>query len=358
MMDRAEIIDWLRTDEPERLQTLWRRADDVRRQHVGDAVHLRGLVEFSNYCSRGCHYCGLRVDHRDLPRYRLTAAQILECARLAARLGYGTLVMQSGEDAGITGPDLAEIISAIKAETELAITLSTGERSVEELRLWRSAGADRYLLRFETSNRELFDAIHPPRNGQPCDRIALLRQLREIGYEVGSGVMIGIPGQTYDDLARDLEVMVELELDMIGVGPYLPHPDTPLGRSFTPADPERFVPNTELQTYKVLALVRLLRPDANLPSTTALATLNQADGRELGLMRGANIVMPNLTPLHLRQQYEIYPAKACLQEDPQTFHQRLRARIEAMGRSVGRGRGDSPSYEARTNVPGTGARVR
>ncbi|HNQ24042.1 MAG TPA: radical SAM protein [Phycisphaerae bacterium] len=384
-MNVKEITRWLREDDDARLDELWREADDVRRRSVGDAVHLRGLIEFSNHCGRLCLYCGLRVENRAIDRYRMSADEVLDCARQAVEFGYGTVVLQSGEDLGTTREWLVDVVRRMKAETPLAVTLSVGERSLDDLRAWRAAGADRYLLRFETSNRTLFERIHPPRDGRPSDRPAMLRQLRDLGYEVGSGVMIGIPGQTYADLARDLEWFAELDLDMIGVGPFLPHPATPLGAAAAPAsvvasapggrrgtsagssataspaggrrygpvvpptseDPpppaatSGQVPNTELMTYKVIALARLLCPLANIPSTTALATVNRAEGRELGLRRGANVVMPNLTPAVYRRQYEIYPAKACISEEADACHHCLTQRIAALGRSVGSGRGDS-----------------
>ena len=346
---RSEIIAWLRETNETRLEDLWRRADLVRQQSVGGEVHLRGLIEISNHCIRLCGYCGLRVDHRDLPRYRMTADEIMACVREAVDFGYGTVVLQAGEDPGIRADWMADVVRHIKAESPLAVTLSLGEREHEELVLWREAGADRYLLRFETSNRELFEQIHPPRPGRVSDRIALLGVLRELGYEVGSGVMVGIPGQSYDDLADDLELFRKLNLDMIGVGPFLMHPETPL------ADPRRQpvarsgeqVPASELMTYKVIALTRLLCPGTNIPSTTALATLNKHNGRELGLVRGANIVMPNLTPPKYRIHYEIYPNKACIQESAGMCHRCMEVRIESIGRTRGSGRGDSPNFVAR-----------
>ena len=424
-MTLPELETWLREENPSRLEELWAWADRVRRENVGDEVHLRGLLEISNYCVRSCGYCGIRAGNRKIKRYRMTAEEILACARQAVDYGYGTLVMQAGEDYGLTREWVAGIVRRVKTETTLAVTLSLGERPEEDLAAWRQAEADRYLLRFETSDRELYDRIHPPRPGQErSERFALLRQLRELGYEVGSGVMIGIPGQTYGSLARDIEAFAELDLDMIGVGPWLPHPETPLGRCAsppgplslgalragsvegeqstgeTPAPPEEWgtspvggeeasprrtcgaqplswqergkdggsgeaaavgrplpwpphtetgvtgvtplpeqVPNTELMTYKVVALARLVCPEANIPSTTALATLNKATGRELGLARGANVVMPNLTPVQYRALYEIYPEKACVNETAEACRLCLAGRIHALGRRVGQGPG-------------------
>lgn len=345
-LNREEIVGLLRETSEARLSDLWRRADTARQRNVGGEVYLRGLIELSNYCVRLCAYCGLRAANSGITRYRMSADEVLQCARLAVSFGYGTVVLQSGEDPGLTRDGVADIVRRIKAETPLAVTLSLGERADEELLAWKQAGADRYLLRFETSNQELYDRIHPPRPGQASDRVAMLGRLRQMGYEIGSGVMIGIPGQTYDDLAGDLLAFAELDLNMIGVGPYLPHPETPLGNPDAPppdAGAEQ-VPNDELTTYKTIALTRLVCPKANIPSTTALATLNKREGRELGLVRGANIVMPNLTPPKYRVHYEIYPNKACLLETADACSQCLHGRIVSLGRTVGAGRGDSPSF--------------
>jgi len=359
-MEKMDIFCFLHVEDASALERLlFAPADACRRHHVGDEVHLRGLIEVSSYCSRQCLYCGLRASNSALGRYRMTREEILSSARLAHELGYGTVVLQGGEDAGLTGPFVADVVAAIKSlpgDVPLAVTLSLGERPDADLRLWRQAGADRYLLRFETSNAELFRRIHPSQPGGPSDRIAQLRRMREMGYEIGSGIMIGVPGQTYADLVNDITLFAELDLEMIGVGPFLPHPHTPLGAAVshdagvwpmqTPADRQDArdtaqVPNSELMTYKTVALTRLACPRANIPSTTALATLNQAQGRELGLMRGANVVMPNLTPPRYRALYEIYPAKACLHEAPGEFHASLLQRLAAIGRRPGQGQGSS-----------------
>jgi biotin synthase len=344
MIGTEDILGWLTEEDEGVLEGLWRQADDTRRSCVGDEVHLRGLVEISNYCVRQCHYCGIRAGNAGLTRYRMSAAEVVDCARAAVQFGYGTVVLQSGEDPGITGRWVCEVIESIKRETDLAVTLSLGERTIDELAAWKEAGADRYLLRFETSNPELFSIIHPAAPGRPpVDRLALLEELHRLGYEAGSGVMIGIPGQTYRDLAADIALFRSLELEMIGVGPYIPHPGTPMA-SMRRADgegPGAQVPNTELMTYKTLALTRLVCPQSNIPSTTALATLNLEEGRELGLMRGANVVMPNLTPPEYRIHYEIYPAKACVRETADQCNSCLRRRIESIGRKVGKGPGSA-----------------
>lgn len=342
-MQRDEILRWLEETAPDRLDRLWQMADRARQESVGGEVHLRGLIEISNYCVRLCGYCGLRADNRELERYRLSDDEILGCVRKAVEFGYGTVVLQSGEDPALTCERIERLIRKIKAQAPLAVTLSLGERTDDELAAWRQAGADRYLLRIETSNPMLFERIHPARSGATRTRLEILATLRRLGYEVGSGVMIGIPGQTYDDLTRDIELFGQLDLDMIGVGPYLRHPDTPLAdrESWPDAPPGQQVPADELTTYKVIALARLVCPKANIPATTALATLNRREGRELGLVRGANVLMPNLTPPKYRALYEIYPDKACIAETGEACHSCLTARIEALGRQRGQGRGDS-----------------
>jgi biotin synthase len=343
IIDREEILQWLRCDDPARLEELWEMADSTRERMVGDAIHLRGLVEISNYCDRDCLYCGIRAHNSVVPRYRLNRDEILDCARKAVQFGFGTLVMQAGEDRGIEAGWLAETIRLIKEETGLAITLSLGERDLEEYRQWRDAGADRCLLRFETGRRDLFDRIHPPFAGVRSDRVALLMALRKIGFEIGSGVMIGIPGQTYEDLADDILAFRTMDLDMIGVGPYISHPGTPLAKIADElmAPQGRQVPARVEMGYRVVALARLVCPKANIPSTTALATLDGACGRSLGLQRGANIVMPNLTPKKYRQMYEIYPSKAASLEEAEESCELAFRQIAALGRTIGKGRGDS-----------------
>ncbi|MDD2320522.1 MAG: [FeFe] hydrogenase H-cluster radical SAM maturase HydE [Geobacteraceae bacterium] len=344
-MNKTEILEWLKTDDTDKLQELWQQANEARRTSVGEEVHLRGLIEVSNICARDCGYCGIRVGNRDVCRYRMSADEIMESVQLAVGFGYGTVVLQAGEDYGISREWLCDIIARIKRDTPLAITLSLGEREDEELVAWHQAGADRYLLRFETSNRELYDRIHPPLPGRDSDRFLILRRLRQIGYEVGSGIMVGIPGQSFDDLANDILLFREYDIDMVGIGPYIPHPGTPLGMSQADLQcpPGEQVPGTELMTCKVVALTRILCPLINIPSTTALATINRTEGREHGLSRGANIVMPNLTPKKYRELYEIYPAKASCDENADESNARIKKQICIMGRVIGTGRGDSPN---------------
>jgi len=341
-MNQKEVLLWLKEKDQGRLEELWHRGDTARRENVGDEVHLRGLIEISNYCARQCGYCGLRAGNKELERYRMKAEEIMACVEEAERYGYGTVVLQSGEDDGIETEWLASMVHRIKAETPLAVTLSMGERPDKDLEAWRKEGADRYLLRFETSDPDLYHLIHPSFPGRSIHRIEILKRLRSMGYQIGSGVMIGIPGQTYESLAGDIEIFRGLDLDMVGVGPYIPHPETPVAigewKFFIPDEEQ--VPNTEEMTYKVIALTRMICPEVNIPSTTALATINKELGRELGLMRGANVVMPNLTPSKYRALYEIYPSKACIGETAWECHSCLTRRIQSIGRRVGGGRGD------------------
>jgi len=341
-----EAIEWwLRETDEARLEQLWAAADEARRRYVGDAVHLRGLVEISNYCVRGCTYCGIRAANRGVERYRVSEDVVLECAHKAVDFGYGTLVMQAGEDYGITQEWMAGVLRRIRSETSIsAITLSLGERPDEDLAAWREAGADRYLLRFETSDDDLYRHIHPDLPGKVSDRMRILRRLQDLGYEAGTGIMVGIPGQTWASIAGDIDLFRGMDMDMIGLGPYLPHPATPLGQEFARRQAEGDWPadqsaNTELATCKVLALTRLARPDANLPATTALSLVNKSGGRAHGLQRGGNVVMPNLTPLEERERYEIYPEKAAVHETAEAINESIQQLLSSLGRTAGTGAG-------------------
>ena len=361
-MDDTSLRSWLTEEDPVQLDRLYAAADAARSASVGPAVHLRGLIEISNACTRACSYCGISVHNKAVQRYRMGRAEILDCARRAKELGYGTVVMQAGEDPLLTRAFIADLVRTIKSETGLAVTLSLGERSRDDLIAWKEAGADRYLLRFETSNPRLYARIHPalgPTSSSSSDRadelelvgprIPMLRELQQLGYQAGTGVMVGIPGQTWDDLVGDLRTFQSLDIEMIGVGPYIPHPATPLAHDFDgAAEHGQQVPNTVLVALKMVALARLLVPDANIPATTAVATLNKETGREDALKAGANVVMPNLTPPAYRALYEIYPDKACVNETAEQCHSCLAARIHSVGRCIGAGPGDAPKPPRRT----------
>jgi biotin synthase len=306
------------------------RADAVRHDTVGDAVHLRALIEFSNHCRCHCAYCGLRADNDHLRRFRLHPQEILATACEAERLGFGTVVLQSGEDLWWTADRLADVIAQIKSATSLAVTLSVGEREAWEYRLWREAGADRYLLKHETADRALYERLHP---GASFDnRIGCLGTLRELGYQVGAGCIVGLPGQTPMSLAQDLLLLERLRVHMAAIGPFIPHPQTPLADA-PPGDVET--------TLNMLALARLLIPDLLLPATTALETL-EPRARLRALRAGANVIMPNVTPRPAAQLYEIYPGRAGARADIADELQRIRDLIRAAGRSVAEGPGHSP----------------
>jgi biotin synthase len=353
-MHRDEILAWLIEEDPARLEMLWARADAARQNSVGDAVHIRGLIEFSNYCRSNCLYCGMRSVRSSLPRYRMTRDDILAAAEEAAARGYGTVVMQSGEDPALDVEWLAGIIRTIKSTLSLCVTLSCGERSVDELAHLRGAGADRYYLRFETSDRKLWKRIHPAAGDRLPHRLDLLPLIKNLGYETGSGIMVGIPGQTWTSLADDIEWFGRLDLDMIGCGPYVPHPDTPSGEIYGGLSPRSRdqTPNTNLLVYRVMALTRLMCPNSNIPSTTAIATLNRENGHYFGLQRGANVLMVNLTPLKYRRLYEIYPEKAGIHEFPCAQRERIASLLSGLGRRAGEGPGTSLHFKARRKIAG------
>ncbi|NLW44222.1 MAG: [FeFe] hydrogenase H-cluster radical SAM maturase HydE [Syntrophomonadaceae bacterium] len=334
---QQQLNTLLADDRPEVLEELRREADQVRWRWVGDKVHVRGIIEFSNYCIRSCHYCGLNRTNTRIQRYRIPLDEIVEVAREAVAMGLKTIVLQSGDDFYYTREMIADIVREIKA-TGAAVTLSVGERPAEDYRAWREAGADRYLLKFETSDPGLYKRLHP---GTSLDiRLRCLRDLRELGYQVGSGFMIGLPGQTTEILARDLMLMRTLHLEMAGIGPFIPHPATPLSQA--PAGDVTL-------SLKALALSRLLLPWAHLPATTALSSLD-TDGRRLGLTGGANVVMPNITPPEYRRLYEIYPHKAEVKDSPQELYRATLKLIRELGREVADDPGHALSAEKISSI--------
>ena len=329
MLSKDEIIDIL-TDES-KTEWLFSLADKVRKDNVGDEVHLRGLIEFSNICKQQCKYCGLRSPNKQIERYRLSEDEIIGCAENAINLGYKTLVLQSGEDDYYTVDKMVTIISEIK-KYNVALTLSLGEKSYEEYKAYKEAGADRYLIRIETANKNLYRKMHP--NMDYNNRIRCLKDLRELGYEVGTGCLVGLPEQTIEDLANDIIFFKEIEADMIGIGPLITHPQTPLkderNGSFWLA-------------LKVMALTRIMLPDINIPATTAMETLNP-NGRLIALQSGANVVMPNVTATEYRPKYEIYPNKICINDNPDKCRGCISGKIMSIGRKVADTDGQSKHY--------------
>lgn len=329
-LTKEEIVYILKNLDDAHKKILFDYSHSTRLKYYGNKVFMRGLIEFSNICKQDCLYCGIRASNRKVDRYRLTPDEIIECCREGYRLGYRTFVLQSGEDFWYTEEILTGIIRKIKALfPDVAITLSIGERSEEVYRNLFEAGADRFLLRHETASRHLYEKLHPTMNFD--NRINCLKTLKKIGYQVGAGFMVGLPEQTAEDLAEDLCFLKELEPDMIGIGPFIPHRETPLKGSKG---------GTVEDTLVMLAFARLLVPDCLLPATTAMGTLHPK-GRELALKVGANVVMPNLSPTAVRAKYELYENKICTGDEAAHCRQCIERRINSAGFEVDMGRGDS-----------------
>ena len=323
-LSKNEIIDLLKNDSIN--EELFNAADEVRKERLGDEVHLRGLIEFTNICKRNCMYCGLRRDNKKLNRYRLTPEEIMDFANKAVGYGYKTLVLQGGEDDWFTIERLVPIVKEIK-KLGVALTLSIGERPYEEYKALKEAGADRFLLRIETTDKELYEKLDPGMSHE--NRIECLRNLKKLGYETGSGCLVGLPGQTIESLADDILFFKELDVDMNGIGPFIPNEDTPLAN----AKGGQF----EL-ALKVMAIVRLLLPDINIPATTAMETLNK-QGRIIALKCGANVVMPNVTEGEYRKLYALYPGKICTGDTPAHCRGCISGKIRGIGRRVSDGPG-------------------
>lgn len=321
-LTKDEIVKLLSNDSEE----IFAAADRVRKKYVGDEVHLRGLIEFSNYCKQNCLYCGFRRDNKKATRYRLTEEQIIKFAKDASELGYRTVVLQSGEDPYFTIDKMKHIITEVK-KFDLAITLSIGEKSFEEYEAYKQAGADRFLIRIETTDKSLYHKLDPDMDWQ--NRLKCLEDLRKLGYEVGTGCLVGIPEQTLESLADDILFFKKICADMIGIGPFIPNENTPLkdkkGGSFELA-------------LKVMAITRLLLPDINIPATTAMETLNP-NGRIIALKSGANVVMPNVTQGEYRKFYEIYPGKICVNDTPDKCRGCISGKIQGIGRTISKGYG-------------------
>lgn len=317
-----ELIALLETNHFDRL--LFAEADKVRRSIYGDEVYIRGLIEISNYCKNNCFYCGIRCENQKAHRYRLTPEDILECCDEGYELGFRTFVMQGGEDSYFSDEIMCEVISQVKKRyPECAVTLSLGERTGESYERMFRAGADRYLLRHETATNEHYAYLHPEKMSLE-NRKECLYNLKKIGYQVGSGFMVGSPGQTTENLVADLRFLQELKPDMIGIGPFIAHSETPL---------KGFENGSVELTLRLVAILRLMFPYALIPSTTALGTLS-ADGRERGLKAGANVVMPNLSPKAVRKFYEIYENKLATGEEAAQSLESLKKKVAAAGYRV------------------------
>ena len=312
-------------------EALREAADAVRREHYGTAVYLRGLIEFTNYCRNDCLYCGIRRSNTAASRYRLTEEDILACCEEGYALGYRTFVLQGGEDMYFTDDRICRIVSVIRERyPECAVTLSIGERSRESYQAFFDAGAERYLLRHETADAQLYSRLHPAELRLE-NRIRCLYDLKEIGYQVGAGMMVGCPGQTTEHLIRDLRFLQELQPDMIGIGPFLPHKDTPF----------RDEPKGDFYlVLRLLGILRLMFPEVLLPATTALGTIHP-QGREMGLKMGANVIMPNLSPVSVRKKYMLYDNKICTGEESAQCVNCLAGRVTSAGYQIVQSRGDA-----------------
>lgn len=325
-----ELTALIDTNDKDAAELLRKYADETRQRYYGKKVFLRGLIEVSSYCRNDCIYCGIRRSNKDAQRYRLSREEILSCCENGYELGFRTFVMQGGEDGTFTDEFMCSVIAEIKEKyPDCAVTLSLGERSYESYKRMKEAGADRYLLRHEAASQELYSKLHPEemslQNRKDC-----LFALKELGYQVGAGFMAGAPYQTTAHLAADLRFLQELQPQMIGIGPFVPHHNTPF------ADCKG---GTLELTLRLLGILRLMFPKVLLPATTALGTI-APNGRELGLKTGCNVVMPNLSPVKVRKKYDLYDNKICTGEEAAECRGCLQRRIESAGYEVATERGD------------------
>lgn len=325
-----ELKELLENGSSDISSDLAEEADALRRQYYGDEVYIRGLIEFSNYCKNNCYYCGIRRGNTGAVRYRLTKEEILSCCQEGYDLGFRTFVLQSGEDPFFTDEKICGIVAAIRHEhQDCAITLSIGEKPRESYQAYFDAGANRYLLRHETASEEHYQKLHP-KEMSASNRKRCLIDLKEIGYQVGSGFMVGSPYQRTEHLIQDLRFLQKLEPDMIGIGPYISHGETPFAGCEN---------GTLFQTLRLVSILRLMFPYALIPATTALGTIHPR-GRELGLQAGANVVMPNLSPMRVRKLYDLYENKISTGEEAAESVNLLKKRVESAGYRVVEARGD------------------
>jgi biotin synthase len=334
-LSKEELIYIIDNIDDKSKDYLVQRAHETRLKHYSKKVFMRGLIEFTNYCKNDCYYCGIRRGNSNADRYRLSLEEILECCRVGYDLGFRTYVLQGGEDGYFSDDRILKIISSIKIEhPDCAITLSLGEKSYESYKMFFEAGADRYLLRHETASEEHYSKLHPKEMSLKS-RKNCLYQLKEIGYQVGAGFMIGSPYQTTENLAEDLKFLEELQPHMVGIGPYIPHIDTIFKNENQ---------GTLEMTILMLALTRLILPKALMPATTALGTIHP-QGREYGLKAGANVVMPNLSPRVVRDKYALYDNKICTGDEAAECRYCIENRIKDAGFEIDLSRGDSIEWK-------------
>lgn len=333
-LSKDHLLDLLDNMDEGTRDYLILKAHETRQRLYGNKVFLRGLVEFTNYCRWNCLYCGIRAANKNAERYRLKLDQIMAACEKGFELGYRTFVLQGGEDNFYTDERIVEVVTEIKSRfPDCAVTLSIGEKDYDSYQKYFDAGADRYLLRHETAAKRLYDSLHPGMSFE--NRIQCLDNLKKIGYQVGAGFMVGLPKQTNEDLVADLQFLQELRPHMVGIGPFIPHKDTPLGE---------VAGGTVEQTVTLLAIIRLLLPEVLLPATTALGTIDPL-GREKGLKAGANVVMPNLSPVEVRSKYALYDDKVCTGEEAAECRQCIDSRIVNAGFVPDTSRGDNILWE-------------
>lgn len=341
-LKKEDIVPILKMAAKEEMDPLRSLAMEVKKKQVGRVVYFRGLVEFSNQCGKNCFYCGLRKDNKVVNRFRLSEEEILHASAFAHKSRYGSLVLQSGENQSKEHIDfICRVVREIKSKYDLGITLSCGEQSEGTYRRFFDSGAHRYLLRIETSSPELYKKWHPDdRHHQFEDRLNCLQWLRKTGFQVGSGTMVGLPYQTYEDIAGDILFLRDMEIDMMGIGPYIAHSGTPFYRNEA-----YFIPSEERLnvTLRMVAILRILLKDVNIASTTAMQALDES-GREKGILFGANVVMPNLTPLTHKRDYLLYENKPGLDEDSFQCNSSLETRINALGEAIGYGKWGDPLH--------------
>ncbi len=329
ILPREELLDLIQNISEADKAYLFEKSLEAKETFYDKSVFMRGLIEISSYCAQNCTYCGIRRDNENAERYRLSVDEILGCCDEGYRLGYRTFVLQGGEDPYYTDERLLELIHAVKGKyDDIAITLSLGERSYDSYKVLKAAGADRYLLRHETASRALYESLHPDMSFD--NRRQCLKDLKTLGFQVGAGFMVGLPGQTADDLVEDLMFLKELEPHMVGIGPFIPHSETPIGHN--PG-------GTVDQTLLMISLVRLILPMTLLPSTTALGTIDEK-GREKALKVGANVIMPNLSPTDVRAKYALYENKICTGDEAAHCRACIEGRINSVGFYVDMSKGD------------------